>query len=228
MKSISNDRLPLLTKRLNHLDKKEPDIKSRDKILAAARSEFIRGGFNGARMQSIADAAGINKALLHYYYKNKESLFELVFNDAFAEFIPKLHSIFSGEGSVLEKTEKYVEAHLSLLMEKPDLPLFVLTEIHRDPERFFENFMNKLPGEPPFARFLQQIANEMREGKIRTMNPRELWMNVMSMTVFPFASRPMLQRLTLMADREFQELMSQRKQSIMLFIKLAIEIPVNN
>ncbi|MBK7886678.1 MAG: TetR/AcrR family transcriptional regulator [Bacteroidetes bacterium] len=210
------------------MDKKEPDIKSRDKILAAARSEFIRGGFNGARMQSIADAAGMNKALLHYYYKNKESLFELVFNDAFAEFIPKLHSIFSGEGSVLEKTEQYVEAHLSLLMEKPDLPLFVLTEIHRDPERFFEKFMNKLPGEPPFARFLQQIANEMREGKIRTMNPRELWMNVMSMTVFPFASRPMLQRLTLMADREFQELMSQRKQSIMLFIKLAIEIPVNN
>ena len=74
----------MLTKRLNHLDKNEPDIKSRDKILAAARSEFIRGGFNGARMQSIADAAGINKALLHYYYKNKESLFELGFNDDFS------------------------------------------------------------------------------------------------------------------------------------------------
>lgn len=204
------------------MDNKVLDTSSRSRILDSARRAFIKDGFHGARMQEIADAAGINKALLHYYYKNKESLFVLVFNDAFSEFIPTLHAILSGEGSVLEKTERYVEAHLRLLLEKPDLPMFVLNEMHRDPEHFFENFMNKMPGEPPFARFLQQISEEMREGKIRTMNPRELWMNVMSMTIFPFVSRPMLQRLTIMSDREYNDLMHQRKESIMTFIKQAI------
>jgi hypothetical protein len=64
----------------------------------------------------------------------------LVFNDAFSEFIPKIHSIFSGDGSVIEKIENYVEAHLQLLLEKPDLTLFVLNEMHQNPERFFQIF----------------------------------------------------------------------------------------
>ncbi|MBL7923858.1 MAG: TetR/AcrR family transcriptional regulator [Bacteroidia bacterium] len=210
------------------MDKSSTETSTREHILEAARKVFIRDGFHGARMQDIANAAGLNKALLHYYYKNKETLFELVFNDAFSEFIPKIHSIFMGPGSVLEKTEAYLEAHLGLLIKKPDLPMFVMTEIHRDPERFFANFLGRMPGEPPFERFLQQIADEMRDGKIRTMNPRDLWINVMGMTIFPFISRPMLQKLTLMNDREFKDLMLQRKNSILEFIRLAILLPEKN
>lgn len=210
------------------MEKKELDITAREKILGSARKVFIRDGFNGARMQDIADEAGINKALLHYYYRNKESLFDLVFNDAFAEFIPKMQAIFSGSGTVMEKIEKYVGAHLALLTSRPDLPMFVLNEIHRNPERFFENFMGKMNGEPPFVSFLQQVKIEMIEGKIRSMDPRDLWMNIMSMTIFPFISRPMLQRLTAINDHDFNEIMQQRKDTIITFIRQAIVLPASN
>lgn len=205
--------------------KKEIDIPSKEKILNAARRVFIRNGSSGARMQDIANEAGINKALLHYYYKNKESLFELVFNDAFSEFIPKIHSIFSGERSVIEKIENYVEAHLQLLLDKPDLPLFVLNEMHQNPERFFSNFLSKMPGEPPFAMFLNQIEKEMKEGKIRTMNPRDLWINVMGMTIFPFIAEPMLKKFMLQNSNEYRQLLQQRKSAVISFIKQAVLLP---
>ncbi len=210
------------------MDRKELDISSKEKILNAARRVFIRKGSSGARMQDIANEAGINKALLHYYYKNKENLFELVFNDAFSEFIPKIYSIFSGDGSVMEKIENYVEAHLQLLLDKPDLPMFVLNEMHQNHERFFSSFLSKMPGEPPFEKFLNQIEAEMKIGKIRTMNPRDLWMNVMSMTVFPFVSEPMLKKFMLLNSDEYRQLLQQRKEAILSFIKQAVLLPTPN
>jgi TetR/AcrR family transcriptional regulator len=210
------------------MSNKELDLSSKEKILNAARSAFIRNGSSGARMQEIADEAGINKALLHYYFKNKEGLFELVFNDAFSEFIPKIHSIFSGAGSVMEKIERYVETHLELLISKPDLPLFVLNEMQRDPERFFSGILSKMPGTPPFELFLKQIENEMKDGKIRTMNPRDLWMNVMSMTVFPFIGEPMLKKFLVVNTEEYQSLLTKRKDSILIFIQQALLLPKTN
>ncbi len=218
----------LLTIWLNVMSKSELDLSSKEKILNAARRVFIRNGSSGARMQEIADEAGINKALLHYYFRNKEGLFDLVFNDAFSEFIPKIYSIFSGDGSVMEKIERYVETHLDLLIKKPDLPMFVLNEMQRDPERFFSGILNKMPGAPPFEFFLKQIEEEMKDGKIRTMNPRDLWMNVMSMTVFPFIGEPMLKKFLIINSEEYRILLTKRKESIMIFIKQAVLLPTPN
>ncbi|MBK7965203.1 MAG: TetR/AcrR family transcriptional regulator [Bacteroidetes bacterium] len=204
------------------MSNKELDLSSKEKILNAARRVFIRNGSSGARMQEIADEAGINKALLHYYFKNKEGLFELVFNDAFSEFIPKIHNIFSGDGSVMEKIERYVETHLELLIKKPDLPMFVLNEMQREPRTIFSGILNKMPGAPPFEFFLKQIEEEMKDGKIRTMNPRDLWMNVMSMTVFPFIGEPMLKKFLVLNSEEYRTLLTKRKESILLFIQLAL------
>ena len=207
---------------------KDLDLSSKEKILNAARRVFIRNGSSGARMQEIADEAGINKALLHYYFKNKEGLFELVFNDAFSEFVPKIHSIFSGDGSVMEKIERYVETHLELLIQKPDLPMFVLNEMQREPERFFSGILNKMPGAPPFEFFLKQIEEEMKDGKIRTMHPRDLWMNVMSMTVFPFIGEPMLKKFLIVNSEEYRTLLTKRKESILFFIHQALLLPKSN
>ncbi|MEQ1666444.1 MAG: TetR/AcrR family transcriptional regulator, partial [Bdellovibrionales bacterium] len=168
------------------------------------------------------------KALLHYYFKNKDGLFELVFNDAFSEFVPKIHSIFSGDGSVMEKIERYVETHLELLIQKPDLPMFVLNEMQREPERFFSGILNKMPGAPPFEFFLKQIEEEMKDGKIRTMNPRDLWMNVMSMTVFPFIGEPMLKKFLVINTEEYRTLLTKRKESILFFIHQALLLPKSN
>ena len=220
------NRLPivlLLTNWLNHVVK-EQDQKTQELILEAARKVFIRDGFDGARMQDIANVAGINKALLHYYYKNKESLFNLVFEDAFAAFVPQIHAIFSGNGGAVEKLCKYVEAHIELLLKKPDLPTFVIHEIHRDPDRFFNNLISKMPGPPPFASFMGQLMQEMSEGKIREMDPRFVWMNVMAMTVFPFVAAPLMSRMLLTDPDTYHTLLRDRVTSVQLFIKSSLLI----
>jgi AcrR family transcriptional regulator len=203
---------------------KEQDQKTQELILEAARKVFIRDGFDGARMQEIANVAGINKALLHYYYKNKESLFNLVFEDAFAAFVPQIHAIFSGNGDAVEKLCKYVEAHVELLLQKPDLPTFVIHEIHRDPDRFFNNLIGKMPGPPPFASFMGQLMQEMNEGKIRQMDPRFVWMNVMAMTVFPFVAAPLMSRMLLTDPETYHTLLRDRVTSVQLFIKSSLLI----
>jgi AcrR family transcriptional regulator len=203
---------------------KEQDQKTQELILEAARKVFIRDGFDGARMQDIANVAGINKALLHYYYKNKESLFNLVFEDAFAAFVPQIHAIFSGNGDAVEKLCKYVEAHIELLLQKPDLPTFVIHEIHRDPDRFFNNLISKMPGPPPFASFMGQLMQEMSEGKIREMDPRFVWMNVMAMTVFPFVAAPLMSRMLLTDPDTYHTLLRDRVTSVQLFIKSSLLI----
>ncbi len=213
----------LLTNWLNHVVK-EQDQKTQELILEAARKVFIRDGFDGARMQDIANVAGINKALLHYYYKNKESLFNLVFEDAFAAFVPQIHAIFSGNGGAVEKLCKYVEAHIELLLKKPDLPTFVIHEIHRDPDRFFNNLISKMPGPPPFASFMGQLMQEMSEGKIREMDPRFVWMNVMAMTVFPFVAAPLMSRMLLTDPDTYHTLLRDRVTSVQLFIKSSLLI----
>ena len=213
----------LLTNWLNHVVK-EQDQKTQELILEAARKVFIRDGFDGARMQDIANVAGINKALLHYYYKNKESLFNLVFEDAFAAFVPQIHAIFSGNGGAVEKLCKYVEAHIELLLKKPDLPTFVIHEIHRDPDRFFNNLISKMPGPPPFASFMGQLMQEMNEGKIRQMDPRFVWMNVMAMTVFPFVAAPLMSRMLLTDPDTYHTLLRDRVTSVQLFIKSSLLI----
>lgn len=203
---------------------KEQDQKTQELILEAARKVFIRDGFDGARMQEIANVAGINKALLHYYYINKESLFNLVFEDALAAFVPQIHAIFSGNGDAVEKLCKYVEAHVELLLQKPDLPTFVIHEIHRDPDRFFNNLIGKMPGPPPFASFMGQLMQEMNEGKIRQMDPRFVWMNVMAMTVFPFVAAPLMSRMLLTDPETYHTLLRDRVTSVQLFIKSSLLI----
>ncbi len=217
----------MLTNWLNQVVK-EQDQKTQEIILEAARKVFIRDGYNGARMQDIADEAGINKALLHYYYKNKESLFNLVFDDAFASFVPKVHAIFSGDASAVENLCNYVAAHVELLLQKPDLPIFVVHEIHRDPDRFFASFLSKMPGPPPFASFMSQLMTEMEEGKIRKMDPRFIWMNVMSMTVFPFVAAPLMSRMLLTDEDTYITMLKERVQSIQQFIKSSLLIHESN
>ncbi len=213
----------LLTNWLNQMVKAQ-DQKTQEYILEAARKVFIRDGFDGARMQDIANEAGINKALLHYYYKNKESLFNLVFEDAFAAFVPQVHAIFSGNGDAVDKLCRYVETHVELLLQKPDLPAFVMHEIHRDPDRFFNNLLSKMPGPPPFASFMGQLMQEMSEGKIRRMDPRFVWMNVMGMTVFPFAAAPLMSRMLLTDTETYNTLLKERVSSIQQFIKSSLLI----
>jgi TetR/AcrR family transcriptional regulator len=193
------------------------DTTTEQKILAAAKKVFMTRGMAGARMQDIADEAGINKALLHYYFRDKDKLFELVFMEEAQKFFPKINRIFESDETLEKKLSDFVEEYVNEIRDNPFLPWFVLNEINRDPDAFLSRVMTKENRPKPF-KFLAQIEAEVGKGKIRRTDPRHLLLNLLSMTIFPFIARPMLTRNLGMSDKEFDKVMEERKKQIPQFI----------
>lgn len=209
--------LPLrLTKWLNCMVKMEKDESAQQKILQAARKVFTMQGMAGARMQDIADEAGINKALLHYYFRSKEQLFEVIFNEEAEKFFPRINFIFNSDLPLQQKIEEFADAYMTEMIENPYLPWFVVNEMNRDPENFIHRIWKA--GKPKPAKFLAQVEEEIRKGTIRRIHPVHLLMNLLSMCIFPFLGRPMFQRNLGLSDKEFMAIMETRKKEVPAFI----------
>ena len=107
--------------------KQKKDGTTEERILAAAKKVFIHKGMYGARMQDIADEAGINKALLHYYFRNKEKLFEVIFKDAAGQLFPTINMIFESDSPLFEKLESILRRIHNCDPQKP-LPALICIE----------------------------------------------------------------------------------------------------
>lgn len=191
---------------------KVQDQTTEDRILAAARKVFLNKGMDGARMQDIADEAGINKALLHYYFRSKDKLFEQVFLEVATAFLPKVFAILESDASLFEKIERFCEEYISQLQQTPYVPIFILNEINRQPQAF----LHKVLGDkkPPFTRLLQQIDAEIKAGIIKPINPLQLLLNVLSLCLFPFVASPLVQLITGMGSQAFNALIEERKKEV--------------
>jgi len=202
--------------------KKKKNQGAEERILAAARKVFTTRGMAGARMQDIADEAGINKALLHYYFRDKDKLFETIFLEEAQRFFPKINTIFSSDDPLFDKIEAFVHEYIDEMLENPYLPWFVMNELHRDPDQFMYKVWgnNNLPRP---AKFLEQIEREIKKGKIKRIHPLHLLMNLLSMTIFPFVAQPMITRNLGLSEMQFRQIMAQRKKEIPKFIIDAIK-----
>lgn len=204
----------MLTIWLNYMVNK--DQSTEQKILQAARKVFISKGMSGARMQDIANEADINKALLHYYFRSKEKLFETVFKEISGNLFPRINSIFEANIPLFEKIEQFCEAYIEKLIENPFIPLFVLNEMNRNPEVFAEKILGgKLPN---LKIVLTQIQENINQGIIKSIKPEHLFMNMISMCIFPFVSKPMYVAVSGAKDADFLKLMKERKTEIPKFI----------
>lgn len=204
------------------MSKFKKDRTTEERILEAARKVFVRKGMYGARMQDIADEAGINKALVHYYFKNKQKLFEEIFMEAASQLFPRVNAIFTSEEPLFAKIEKFCEEYISVVLANPYLPLFVLNEMNQDPVYFF----NKLwtgKQKPNPGKFLEQIQEEVNKGTIRNFSPLQLLMNLLSMTIFPFIGKPIFQMTMGIDELQWRMFMEQRKKEIPKFIIDAIK-----
>lgn len=191
-----------------------------NKILAAARTVFLRKGLDGARMQEIADEAGINKALLHYYFRNKEKLFRAILKMTFTKAFPDVMDIMESGLPVHDKIEAFIRKYTDILRNEPFLPGFMLREIQRDPSGVL--LILKESGMNP-SLVTRQFQKEMDAGNIRCMNPDELMINIISLTVFPFAMAPLAGEMFFRGDTEkYASFLEQRKKSIAEFVWLAI------
>lgn len=198
------------------------DSSTEERILQAARKVFIRKGMYGARMQDIADEAGINKALLHYYFKNKEKLFAQIFMEAAGHLFPRINSIFAADEPLFVKIEKFCEEYISVVIENPYLPQFVLNEMSRDPTIFLDKLWGK-DTRPNPEKFLIQVQESIQKGEIKDISPLQLLMNLLSMTIFPFIAKPVFQTVVGIDEVQFRFAMEQRKKFIPKFIIDAIK-----
>ncbi len=201
---------------------REKEEGTEQKIIAAARGIFQRKGMAGARMEEIAKEAGINKALLHYYFRSKEKLFEVIMSEAKMQMLSRLYPILGGDDSLFIKIEKFVESYISFVTDNPLLPGFILHEITMNPEKISEQLIKK-GGRPNLSNFFHQVEAEIKRKNIIAVQPEQLFMNMLSMCVFPFVGRPMLQAVMNVNDKKFNQLLAERKKEIPKFIINAIK-----
>lgn len=189
-------------------------------ILDAARKVFLENGFDGATMQMISNEAGINKALLHYYYRSKDRLFEAIFIEAFGQMVPNLMKIFMSEIPFEEKIRAFVNTYITTLLHYPQIPQFILHELHRNPQRIVE-LIQSTGIKPEFV--FEVIQQEMEKGNIRRMDPRQFMVNMLALCIFPFAARPLIQGFIFHNDQAtFDRFMEERINSVAEFILKAI------
>jgi len=193
-----------------------------EKILEAAKVVFVTKGMDGARMQEIADKAGINKALLHYYFRSKERLFEAIFSEVIKFAFPKITRIALSDAPILSKIDQIIDAYINLLIKHPFIPGFVMKELDRDPSGLLKLIV-KFGLNPQFIFDKMQAA--MDKGEIIKMDPRHLAANIVSMCIFPFAARPIMSFLLFQNDQKaIEAFYAERAEVIKLFIKNAIVI----
>ncbi len=206
----------MLTIWLNRMVKRKIESSAQDKIVCAARNVFLAKGLAGARMQDIADEAGINKALLHYYFRSKDKLFEMIFRELSQRFIPRINEIFESDLSLFEKIETFCGAYIDKIIENPFMPLFVLNEVNKQPSHFIKKIWGGK--KPKIEKLIAQIKMETKKGNIKPVHPLHLIMNMMSLCIFPFVAKPMLQMVAGVSDTQFKLLMEERKKEVPKFI----------
>ncbi len=193
-----------------------------EKILNAAQTVFIQKGMDGARMQEIADEAGINKALLHYYFRTKQKLFEAIFKKVFSKILPNIMEMVHSDLPIQEKLGIFIENYIDLLMKNPFLPTFILKEMNREPE--FLASAIKSTGIHPREIFLT-FDKEMKAGNIREMDPRDLMINILGLSIFPFAAKPLMQIMFFDNDKKaYKQFLETRKKTVKDFILNSILI----
>ena len=187
-----------------------------DKILDAAKIVFVQNGLDGTTMQQIADEAGINKSLLHYYYRSKQKLFTTVLAYAFKFVVPQLQGILNSPDDIFVKIEKLVAEYIDLLMKNKFIPAFIIHEINRNPAIIVQIMQSA--GINPKV-FIDQFKMEINRGNIREMDPRHLIINIISLCIFPIIAQPLAQRLFFgNSDRDYQQFLGERKQVVTDFI----------
>lgn len=185
---------------------------SEERILEAAHAVFQRSGMAGARTQEIADEAGVNKALIHYYFGTKERLAQAVFRRAAERILPRLYGILTTDQSIEEKVRGVIEAEFDFLGEHRYLPGYVVSEVNYHPELVLEVFRER--GGPPLDSLGAQLDAAAAAGTIRPIGPQQFMVSLMSLIFFPFVARPLLSVLLEMPGAQYDDFLKERRATL--------------
>ena len=199
-------------------DEKTKDISTEERIKAAARKVFHQKGFAGTRTRDIAEEAGINHAMLNYYFRSKEKLFEMVMMETMAQFFKGVNLMLNDENTSLdEKIDLIVSNYVDLLLKEPELPTFILNEVRPNPQAFVEQ--NPIKEALTHSVLTRQYAEAVARGEITEPNLMQAILNVIGLVIFPFIAKPTLTSIINIPEEQYKALMLQRKTLIPQWIK---------
>ena len=185
------------------------------KIKAAAREIFLEKGKDGARMQAIAERAGVNKALVHYYFRSKEKLYAAVLKDILNEVIFRLVNIPENI-PFREFLEQFISSHIDFLNQHKKLLNFILWELREEKDAihdFVEDVVSDFDSAPRET-ILRRINHAIKNGEIRPINPIQFMVNLVSLDVFPFVASPIITSIFALSEDELATILNKRKQEI--------------
>jgi TetR/AcrR family transcriptional regulator len=200
----------------------ENDKQTEEKIFEAATDVFIEKGMDGARMQDIADHAGINKALLHYYYRTKDRLFNAVFEKIAGQMFKKFAPVFDENISLEEKIRFFFKEHITFLQKNPRLPGFLLNEINHNPARI-KKLIQQIDVNKLWMTLEAQHKDELKKYNITRETMPQLMSSIAAISVFPFAARGILEVLFEKMNINFNDYMEERKEYAADFVIKAIK-----
>ncbi|WP_437918063.1 TetR/AcrR family transcriptional regulator [Sphingobacterium sp. LRF_L2] len=187
-------------------DKNATDTETIIKISAA--QIFIKKGYRAARLREIADNSGIGRTALHYYFRNKETLFETLLNDFFSTVSRRLMKMNADNDDIVAKLKYFVSDYMDTVSKNPEIDLFLLVEYHRNPE-IFNKMKNSIQKKMPDV-FISIFENAVEKG-VLIGDPTQIFITLLSICMFPYAGMGMLKTLMNLSDRKFQRLMTERK-----------------
>ena len=201
---------------------KEKEASTEQKIKEAARKLFTQKGFAATRTRDIAEEAGINLALLNYYFRSKQKLFDLIMMENFRQFIGGMAANFQDTGLTMEqRIGKVVNAYIDFLTDFPDLPLFILNEIRGNPSKIAQKINEEVS--PARSQFYRELQEAKKQGKT-VLDPFHFIANLVGLTVFPFVARPLLQRVTNVNDEQFKAYMDERRKLVPMWIAMMMKM----
>ena len=183
-------------------------------IKETAKKMFFKEGRYDATTQDIADAAGVNRTLLHYYFRSRDILLEKVLLEGQLEFKQKMYENVTQGVSFRERISLFIDVWMEHTAEYPYLESYLVTKVHS--ECFMENLGKGHKRSPKeSAEFFQEIEDEMKAGRINKMEPIQFLLNLMSMVSYPLIMRPLMEKALSLSNKDYNKIMVDRKEAIM-------------
>ncbi len=203
----------------------ENNISAEQQILEAAEELFLNKGFAMTSTTEIAKKAGCNQALIHYYFRTKENLFLKLFESKFIQFVACINPVLFEGLSFEDKLKGIIDSHISIISRNPKIPFLILNEITTSPQRLnkiIEGIKNLVV--PLIMSLSNDLIREEKAGRIRKVDPFHLLFSIISMDIFMFISKPLLQQLREFEDNEFEIFIEERKEQIFDLVWNSIKI----
>lgn len=185
---------------------------TRDKLIDAATELFLKKGVDRVGVREIAAKADINLSLMNYYFKTKEKLFETIVENLVKDRALTLRSILESDIPIREKIRSYTHAYIDTLIDNPLLVPFLMSVLHRNPERITSLGVSQTLYNPPA--FCDYIREQAAKGVIRDVDPKQFYISMVSLIAFPFAIKEFIMASNHFKKAEFVQFVRDRKELV--------------